>query len=182
MSFSVLVPLHKRKVARIHQSALRPALACFYTFCPDSFEKYLKLKSDGPETMEIKKLLALAKASGGGGSVADGAMTGDSYLAGEEDDITRVGAQDGMALAEVLDNGPGIAPTRREDVFKRFHHTGPGTDKGRHGAGLGLAIARAYARRNGGDITLAELPASPDGTASSMQGLRATLSLPLAAS
>ncbi|WP_395094576.1 tetratricopeptide repeat protein [Armatimonas sp.] len=36
-----------------------------------NFEKYLKLKSDGPETMEIKKLLALAKASGGGGSVAD---------------------------------------------------------------------------------------------------------------
>lgn len=93
-----------------------------------------------------------------------------------------VSTRDGMALAEVLDNGPGIAPTRREDVFKRFHHASPGTGKGRHGAGLGLAIARAYARRNGGDITLAELPVSPDDDASSTHGLRAILSLPLAAS
>ena len=91
-----------------------------------------------------------------------------------------VSVHDGMALADVLDSGPGIAAMRREDVFKRFHHTGPGTDKSRHGAGLGLAIARAYARRNGGDITLAELPASANGTASSTHGLRATLSLPLA--
>ena len=95
-----------------------------------------------------------------------------------------VGSRDGMALAEVLDNGPGIAPTRREDVFKRFNHASPATDKGkvRHGAGLGLAIARAYARRNGGDITLADLPASPNVAASGTRGLRAILSLPLAVS
>lgn len=93
-----------------------------------------------------------------------------------------VSRQDGMALAEVLDSGPGVATTRRTDVFKRFHHASPGTNQGRHGAGLGLAIARAYARRNGGDITLADLSASLNATASSAQGLRATLSLPLASS
>ena len=93
-----------------------------------------------------------------------------------------VRAQNGMALAEVLDNGPGIASTRREDVFKRFHHASPGTDKGRHGAGLGLAIARAYARRNGGDITLADLPADPNSATPETHGLRATLRLPLSAS
>ena len=98
--------------------------------------------------------------------------------------VSASSSRDGMALAEVLDNGPGIAPTRREDVFKRFNHASPATDKGkgRHGAGLGLAIARAYARRNGGDITLADLPASPNVAASGTRGLRAILSLPLAIS
>ena len=93
-----------------------------------------------------------------------------------------VSVHDGMALAEVLDNGPGIASTRREDVFKRFHRASPGAEKGRHGAGLGLAIARAYARRNGGDIILADLPTGPSETVPGTQGLKATLSLPLAAS
>lgn len=84
------------------------------------------------------------------------------------------GSQGGMALAEVRDNGPGIAQARRDQVFERFHSAGPGAGKGSRGAGLGLSIARAYARRNGGDIELAD-PAS--GT-----GLRAILRLPLAPS
>ena len=93
-----------------------------------------------------------------------------------------VNAHLGMASAEVLDNGPGIPTVRREDVFKRFHHANPGTDKGRTGAGLGLAIARAYARRNGGDITLADGPSRTNGLTLNAHGLRATLSLPIAAS
>lgn len=99
-----------------------------------------------------------------------------------------VSTQDDMALAEVRDDGPGIARTRRVEVFERFHQASPGPDKGPRGAGLGLAIARAYAKRNGGDIELADLPAVPAlpvdsngaGTASSTTGLRAILRLPLA--
>lgn len=82
-----------------------------------------------------------------------------------------VSIQDGTALAEVRDDGPGIDQARRTEVFERFHSAAP-AGKGLHGAGLGLAIARAYARRNGGDIELAN-PVS--GT-----GLRAILRLPLA--
>lgn len=82
-----------------------------------------------------------------------------------------VSTQEGMALAEVRDDGPGIALARRAQVFERFHSAGPSGGNS-HGAGLGMAIARAYARRNGGDIELAD-PVS--GT-----GLRATLRLPLA--
>jgi two-component system sensor histidine kinase TctE len=82
-----------------------------------------------------------------------------------------VNDQEGMAVAEVRDDGPGIDPARRTEVFERFHSAGP-SGKGLHGAGLGLAIARAYARRNGGDIALAD-PVS--GT-----GLHAILQLPLA--
>jgi two-component system sensor histidine kinase TctE len=97
-----------------------------------------------------------------------------------------VSIHNGMALAEVCDSGPGIAKARRAEVFERFHQSGPG--KAAHGAGLGLAIARAYARRNGGDIELADagtrLAEGHEGTgmAPGPTGLRAILRLPLASS
>lgn len=82
------------------------------------------------------------------------------------------------ALAEVCDSGPGIAPERRDSVFERFHRDpAAGADTGvAQGAGLGLTIARSYARRNGGDIALdnAGMPESANGG-----GLRAILRLPL---
>ncbi|WP_295984005.1 sensor histidine kinase [uncultured Variovorax sp.] len=83
------------------------------------------------------------------------------------------------ALAEVCDSGPGIAPERREAVFERFHRDSSTVTAAAQGAGLGLAIARGYARRNGGDIELsnADTPERPNGG-----GLRATLRLPLRAS
>ena len=92
-----------------------------------------------------------------------------------------VSTRDGMALAEVRDDGPGIPKAQRAAVFERFHHTGSSAGKGAHGAGLGLAIARAYARRNGGDIELADAGPTADGagTAASTAGLRAILRLPL---
>ncbi|MBJ2158026.1 sensor histidine kinase [Variovorax sp. IB41] len=80
------------------------------------------------------------------------------------------------ALAEVCDSGPGIAPERRDSVFERFHRD-PAANAATQGAGLGLAIARGYARRNGGEIELdsADMPERPNGG-----GLRAILKLPLA--
>jgi two-component system, OmpR family, sensor histidine kinase TctE len=75
------------------------------------------------------------------------------------------------ALAEVTDSGPGIAPERRSAVFERFRRDVPEPSGASRGAGLGLAIARGYARRNGGEIDLAEA----DGG-----GLCATMRLPLA--
>lgn len=78
----------------------------------------------------------------------------------------KAGRVEGMACAEVSDDGPGIAAARRAEVFERFRQAGDRAG----GAGLGLAIARAYAQRNGGDIVLAE---ADGGT-----GLRAILQLP----
>jgi len=82
------------------------------------------------------------------------------------------------ALAKVSDTGPGIPVDDRALVFERFrrggaHHGAPKS----HGAGLGLAIARTYAQRHGGDIEL------DDGALqdSVPTGLCATLRLPLAA-
>lgn len=91
-----------------------------------------------------------------------------------------VRAHDGRAVAEVRDSGPGLSPDQYESVFRRFHRDSeaPGTRSGarRSGAGLGLTIARAYARRNGGDITFAEGEPRKDGG----HGLAARLELPLA--
>jgi len=86
--------------------------------------------------------------------------------------------QDGEAIAEVRDSGPGIPADRHEAVFRRFQRESedaqadPGASRG---AGLGLAIARAYARRNGGDIVFGPGEAREDGGF----GLCAALRFPL---
>jgi two-component system sensor histidine kinase TctE len=87
---------------------------------------------------------------------------------------------DGMACIEVSDSGPGIAPDRREAVFERFAQLAgkplqpaPG-QSARDGAGLGMAIARAYARHSGGEIVLSDGENRPEGGC----GLRARLCLP----
>jgi two-component system osmolarity sensor histidine kinase EnvZ len=64
----------------------------------------------------------------------------------------------------VDDDGPGIAPDRREGVFRPFESGAAG------GTGLGLTIARDIIRAHGGDITLEESP---------LGGLRARVRLPV---
>jgi two-component system osmolarity sensor histidine kinase EnvZ len=70
----------------------------------------------------------------------------------------------------VDDDGPGIAPEQREDVFKPFFRLDEARNQDEAGTGLGLAIARDIARSHGGDI---QLSASPLG------GLRAILRIPV---
>lgn len=63
-------------------------------------------------------------------------------------------------VTEVCDEGPGIAPERREHVFRRFHSDRPeGESFGNH-SGLGLAIGRAIAEAHDGTLTA---EARPDG-------------------
>ena len=54
------------------------------------------------------------------------------------------------ARVVVTDDGPGVAPAMREQLFLPF-----ATDKQR-GTGLGLAASRRLARDNGGDLTYAD--------------------------
>jgi two-component system, OmpR family, sensor kinase len=58
-----------------------------------------------------------------------------------------VRAADGIATIRVSDDGPGLPPGAEEQVFERFVSL-----DGRGGAGLGLPIARASARAQGGDL------------------------------
>jgi two-component system, OmpR family, osmolarity sensor histidine kinase EnvZ len=70
----------------------------------------------------------------------------------------------------VDDDGPGIAPEHREDVFRPFHRLDEARNQDEGGSGLGLAIARDVARSHGGEITLSSSP---------LGGLRAIVRLPI---
>ena len=56
------------------------------------------------------------------------------------------------------DDGPGIPPDKRDEVFRPFHRLDHARNQDAGGTGLGLAIARDIARGHGGDITLDQSP------------------------
>jgi signal transduction histidine kinase len=58
-----------------------------------------------------------------------------------------------LATLEVADHGPGVPPDERELIFERFQR-GSATG-GEGGVGLGLAIGRELAERQGGTLVLA---------------------------
>ncbi|AOB41524.1 histidine kinase [Bordetella parapertussis] len=60
----------------------------------------------------------------------------------------------GRAEVQVADDGPGIEPLLRARAFARFDRMAGDRHASSSGSGLGLSIARAYARRNDGDIEL----------------------------
>jgi two-component system sensor histidine kinase HydH len=64
-----------------------------------------------------------------------------------------VSSENEQVSVDVQDDGPGVAPTVLEQLFRPFVTTK------QHGAGLGLAGARRMARENGGDLFL-----SPSGS------------------
>ncbi|WP_235974589.1 ATP-binding protein [Stappia albiluteola] len=69
----------------------------------------------------------------------------------------------------VEDDGPGIPPEERENVFRPFYRLDAARSREAGGSGLGLAIARDIARAHGGDILLDDSP---------LGGLRAKVRLP----
>jgi len=81
------------------------------------------------------------------------------------------GATEGPWLRiEVDDDGPGIPPAERANVFRPFYRLDKSRNQDTGHSGLGLAIARDIAKSHGGDVTIGE---------SSMGGLRAVISVPL---
>ena len=84
--------------------------------------------------------------------------------------VIRAGTDKEWLRIEVDDDGPGIPPAERDNVFRPFYRLGNGRNQDTGNTGLGLAIARDIARSHGGDIALGE---------SSMGGLRATVRVPL---
>ncbi|HZT26977.1 MAG TPA: ATP-binding protein [Pseudolabrys sp.] len=87
------------------------------------------------------------------------------------DTIAITGHRDHRWLTVTVDDdGPGIPPHMREEVFKPFLRLDDARNQDEGGTGLGLAIARDIARSHGGDITLGDSP---------MGGLRATVRVPV---
>lgn len=70
----------------------------------------------------------------------------------------------------VDDDGPGVDPTKYEDVFKPFTRLDEARTLSESGVGMGLTIVRDVARAHGGDVTLEK---------SDKGGLKATMRLPI---
>ncbi|MFT3956768.1 MAG: ATP-binding protein [Piscinibacter sp.] len=79
--------------------------------------------------------------------------------------------RDGQVEIHVDDDGPGLPPERIEQAFAPWVRLAGDAGRSDHGHGLGLAIARDLAERDGGTLSLANRPEG---------GLRATLRLPAA--
>jgi two-component system osmolarity sensor histidine kinase EnvZ len=76
----------------------------------------------------------------------------------------------GWLTITVEDNGPGIPPDKREEVFRPFHSLDTARNQNKKSSGLGLAIARDIIRGHGGEITLGE---------SVLGGLKAVIRIPV---
>jgi len=76
----------------------------------------------------------------------------------------------GVAIIEVRDTGPGMAPADLARAFEPFFRAERSRNRDTGGTGLGLASVRAVARAHGGDTTIENLP---DG------GLLARVTLPV---
>jgi two-component system sensor histidine kinase GlrK len=79
-----------------------------------------------------------------------------------KDGVVRVmlKSENGHAVLDVIDEGPGIPATEREQIFDAFFR-GKRAKAGVEGSGLGLAIAREYVTAHRGRIEL--LPAAEGG-------------------
>jgi len=66
--------------------------------------------------------------------------------------LVRASREDGHAVLEVVDEGPGIPPDEAERVFERFYRSDQARSSEDGGSGLGLAIARWIVELHGGTI------------------------------
>jgi two-component system OmpR family sensor kinase len=89
------------------------------------------------------------------------------YAGHAEVEVRREG---GVAIVEVSDTGPGMAPADLARAFEPFFRAEQSRNRDTGGSGLGLASVRAVARGHGGDATIANRPGG---------GLIAQVTLPI---
>lgn len=80
-----------------------------------------------------------------------------------------LGTDDGRAVLEVRDHGPGVTPEQASRVFERFYRADSSRNRESGGSGLGLAIVAAIVGAHDGHV---EVAATPGG------GLTVRVSLP----
>jgi two-component system OmpR family sensor kinase len=67
-------------------------------------------------------------------------------------------SRDGFERIEVRDRGPGLPEDARDSVFERFWRAEAGRERGKAGAGLGLAIVAEIVEAHGGHVSAANAP------------------------
>ena len=82
----------------------------------------------------------------------------------------RVRREDGQAVVEVDDDGPGLPARELDQVFEPFRRAERSRSRATGGTGLGLAVVRAVVLAHGGEATLENRQEG---------GLRARIALPL---
>jgi two-component system OmpR family sensor kinase len=103
--------------------------------------------------------------------VLDNLLQNAARYAASEVRVEAEPADAGSVRITVADDGPGVPDADRERIFDRLVRLDDGRDRQHGGAGLGLPIARALARAQGGDLVC--LPAVPGA------GARFRLTLPV---
>jgi two-component system OmpR family sensor kinase len=79
--------------------------------------------------------------------------------------------ENGSAVLEVADEGPGLFPEDADKVFERFYRADPSRNRNQGGTGLGLSIVAAVAEAHGGHARVESSPGA---------GARFWVELPLA--
>ena len=98
-------------------------------------------------------------------------LIGNAVRYGSRAEVSLVPAARSLRLV-VEDDGPGIAPERREEAMRPFTRLDPARNQDRgQGVGLGLTIATDIARSHGGSLRL--------GASARLGGLSAEIVLPL---
>ncbi len=82
----------------------------------------------------------------------------------------RAGSDDGYAVVDTIDSGPGLPDGSEDRIFDRFYRVDASRARKSGGSGLGLAIVTAIVDERGGMVTASNEPG---------KGTRFTVRLPL---
>jgi len=66
--------------------------------------------------------------------------------------------EDGQVAIQVRDQGLGIAPHEREQIFKKFVRAASAETAGARGTGLGLAMVQHIVSAHGGEVRVSSQP------------------------
>jgi two-component system OmpR family sensor kinase len=70
----------------------------------------------------------------------------------------RVGSENGLAVVEVADTGPGMTSDEAARVFERFYRSDTSRSRATGGVGLGLSIVAAVTEAHGGAVSAHSTP------------------------
>lgn len=116
----------------------------------------IRLSVRGPEDLPRPSALPDSRELPGGSAVSVPAETAD--LTARPEPAKPLNST--FWMVEVADTGPGIPPEARELIFEPFYTVSGDRSRTSGGTGLGLPLARSLARKQGGELLLAESGAS----------------------